>query len=213
MALPIPAFYTTTGAILTEKVFGSVQAGEYKPAGSSGYEFRLYNAIGSTESNTMTSVKVSIRDDDGGTDEVWVEQHWIQIKSSSGSTGSGIIDDAQTVFTPVGKNKELSVGDIPSGEYRTLFARCAPPTDAEEDSTIEFQLRVTCQQPGTPICNWITGLRGSGVVASTSHPFRMSTGTTGGIIPYEGGYALIYNNEIYHGSSGEFNCSTGSSGT
>ena len=211
MALPSPKFYTSTGLEITTHDFGSVEAGAYKP-GSTGWSFRLYNDYGgSLGSDTMTSVKVSIRDDDGGTDETWVQQHWVQIKSNGGSTG--LTDDAQTVFTAVGKNKELSLGNIPSGEYRTLLARCYPPTDAEENASIEFQLRATFQQPATSICKWITGLRGNGVVATTGEPFAMST--TGGTdpIPYTAGYALIDNNEIYYGSSGTYDITTTGSNT
>lgn len=210
MALPSPKFYTTGDVLITTHDFGSVEAGAYKPD-STGWKFRLWNDKGGTlGSDDMTSVKISVRDDDGGTDEVWTQQHWVQIKSSSGSTG--VVDDAQTVFTAVGKNKELSLGDIPSDEYRTLFARCYPPTDAAEQD-VEFQLKVTYQQPATSICNWITGLRGNGVVASTGDPFAMSTGGSTGTIPYEAGYALIYNNEIYYGSSGSYDITTTGSGT
>jgi len=209
MALPIAGFYTSTGGIITTHDFGSVEAGAYKP-GSTGWSFRFYNAYGSTDSDTMTSTKMSIRGSSGGTDDIWVQQHWVQLKSSSGSTG--VVDDAQTVFTAVGKNKELSLGDIPSGEYRTLYARCYPPTDAAEQD-VDFQLRATYQDPSTSICNWITGLRGNGVVASTGNPFAMSTGGTTGTIPYEAGYALINNNEIYYGSSGSYDIETTGSGT
>jgi len=211
MALPSPKFYTSTGGEITTHDFGSCEAGAYKP-GSTGWSFRLYNDYdGSLGSDTMTSVKVSIRDDDGGTDEVWTQQHWVQIKSDGCSTGS-IVDDAQTVFTAVGKNKELSLGDIPSGEYRTLYARCYPPTDATEQN-VDFQLRVTYQQPATSICNWITGLRGNGVVATTGDPFAMSTGSTGSEIDYKSGYALIDNNEVYYGSSGTYDIATTGSGS
>ncbi|MBA7542721.1 hypothetical protein ES705_35045 [subsurface metagenome] len=209
MANPSPGFYTTTGGEITTHNFDSVEAGEYKPS-SAGWKFRLWNDFGgSKSSDAMTSVKISIRDADGGTDELWTQQHWIQIKSSSGSTG--VVDDAMTVFQAVGKNKELSLGDIPSDEYRTLFVRCYPPTDAIAGE-VDFQLRVTYQQPQTSICKWITGLRGNGVVASTGDPFAMSTGGTTGTIPYEAGYALINNNEIYYGSSGSYDISTTGSG-
>lgn len=211
MALPVPGFYTSTGGVITTHDFGSVEAGAYKPD-STGWSFRLYNALGSTDSDPMTSVKMSIRDTDGGIDEIWTQQHWIQVKSDGSSTGTGMVDDAQTVFTAVGKNKELSLGDIPSGEYRTLYARCYPPTDAAEQD-VDFQLRATYQDPATSICNWITGLRGNGVVASTGTPFAMSTGGTSGTIPYDAGYALIYNNEIYYGSSGSYDITTTGSST
>ena len=210
MALPSPKFYTTGDVEITTHDFGSVEAGAYKPD-ATGWKFRLWNDFGGgLSSDDMTSVKISVRDADGGTDELWTQQHWVQIKSSSGSTG--VVDDDMTVFQAVGKNKDLSLGDIPSGEYRTLYARCYPPTDATEQD-VDFQLRVTYQQPQTSICNWITGLRGNGVVATTGDPFAMSTGGSTGTIPYEAGYALINNNEIYYGSSGSYDISTTSSGT
>lgn len=210
MASPIPGFYTSAGGAITTHDFGSVEAGQYSPD-STGWSFRLYNAYGSTGSDDMTSVKVSVRGSSGGTDETFVEQHWIQIKSSSGSTG--VVDDAQTLFTPVGKYKELSLGDIPSGEYRTLYARCYPPTDAVTQN-ISFKLRATCQQPATPISSWITGLAGQGIVYTTGYPFLTSTGgTTDGTIPYNDGYALIYNNEVYYGSSGSYTVSATGDGT
>lgn len=211
MALPSPGFYTTGDvAITTVRDFGSVEAGAYKPD-ETGKIYRLYNDYGgSLGSENMTSVKMTIRGSSGETNRIWVEQHWVQIKSDGGSTG--LTDDAQTVFTAVGKNKELSLGDIPSDEYRTLYVRCYPPTDAEEQD-LAFQLRATYQNPQTSICNWITGLRGNGIVASTGDPFAMSTGGTTGTIPYEAGYALINNNEIYYGSSGSYDISTTGSGT
>ncbi len=210
MALPSPSFYSTGDIEQTYKNFGNCEAGAYKPD-ATGWKVRLWNAKGSTGSvDDMTSVKISVRDADGGTDQLWTQQHWIQIKSSSGSTG--VVDDAMTVFQAVGKNKELSLGNIPFNQYRTLYVRCYPPTDAIEGE-VDFQLRATYQQPQTSICKWITGLRGNGVVASTGDPFAMSTGGSTGTIPYEAGYALINNNEIYYGSSGTYDCSTGSSGT
>ena len=212
MALPSPGFYTSTGGTITSHDFGACEAGAFKPD-STGWSFLIYNDYGSSlGSDTMTSVKLSIRDDDGGIDEIWTQQHWIQLKSDGSSTGATITDDAQTVFSAVGKNKELSIGDIPSGEYRIIYARCYPPTDAAEQN-VAFQLRITYQQPATSICNWITGLRGNGVVASTGNPFAMSTGGTTGTIPFELGYALVYNNEVYYGSSGSYDISATSTGT
>ncbi len=209
MALPSPKFYSTGDIEQTTHDFEDCEAGAYAPD-STGWKVRLWNdKDGTLGSETMTSVKISVRDIDGGTDELWTQQHWIQIKSSSGSTG--LVDDAMTEFQAVGKNKELSLGDIPSDEYRTLYVRCYPPTDAIEGD-VGFQLKTTYQQPQTSICKWITGLRGNGVVASTGDPFAMSTGGSTGTIPYTAGYALINNNEIYYGSSGTFDCSTGTDG-
>jgi len=210
MALPSPEFYSTGDIEQTTHDFEDCEAGAYAPD-STGWKVRLWNdKDGTLGSETMTSVKISVRDIDGGTDELWTQQHWIQIKSSSGSTG--VVDDAMTEFQAVGKNKELSLGDIPSNQYRTLYVRCYPPTDAIEGD-VDFQLKTTYQDPQTSICKWITGLRGNGVVASTGDPFAMSTGGSTGTIPYDAGYALIYNNEIYYGSSGSYDITTTGSGT
>jgi hypothetical protein len=204
MALPSLGFYTTGGVAVTTHDFGSVEAGAYKPD-STGYKLLLYNDYGGTlGSDDATSVKITVRDVDGGTDELWTQQRWIQAKSNGCSTGVGMVDDAQTAFTAVGLNNELSVGDILSGEYRTIYSRCYPPTDAAIDD-VDFQLRVTHQQPATPIAKWIVRNSFNAVVPTTGDPLAMSTGgSTGGTIPYTAGYALVNDNEIYFGSSGSY---------
>ena len=206
MALPSLKFYLTTtgGTPVTTKDFGSVEAGAYKP-GSSGYKLLLYNDYGGTlGSDDATSVKITVRDADGGIDELWTQQRWIQAKSYGCSTGVGMVDDAQTVFTAVGLNKELSVGNIPSGEYRAIYSRCYPPTDAAAQN-VDFQLRVTHQQPATPIAKWIMKNNFNAIIPTTGDPLAMSTGgSTGGTIPYKAGYALVNDNEIYFGSSGNY---------
>jgi len=202
MALPSLGFYTTGGVVVTTHDFGSVEAGAYKPD-STGYKLLLYNDYGGTlGSDNATSVKITVRDVDGGTDELWTQQRWIQAKSNGCSTG--LTDDAQTVFTAVGLNKELSVGDILSNQYRTIYSRCYPPTDAAKQN-VDFQLRVTHQQPATPIAKWIVRNKFNAVVPTTGDPLAMSTGgSTGGTIPYSAGYALVNDNEIYFGSSGSY---------
>ena len=204
MTLPSLGFYTTGGVVVTTHDFGSVEAGAYKPD-STGYKLLLYNDYGGTlGSDPATSVKITVRDVDGGTDELWTKQRWIQAKSNGCSTGVGMVDDAQTVFTAVGLNKELSVGDIYSNNYRTIYSRCYPPTDAATQN-VDFQLRVTHQQPATPIAKWIVRNKFNAVVPSTGDPLAMSTGgSTGGTIPYSAGYALVNDNEIYFGSSGSY---------
>ena len=206
--LPIITFRTTTGEAVTTHDFGSVDAGSYKPD-SSGWEVRIYNDYAAAGSEDATSVRVNVRGSTGGTDEVWCEQHWVEVKSYGCSTG--ITDDAMTTFQPVGTNSPLGIGDISSENYRTLFIRVNSPTDAEEQN-VALQLICTYQNPQSSITKWITGLRGNGIVASTGDPFAMST--TGGTasLPREGGYSLIDNNEVYYGSSGSYDISTTGSG-
>ena len=60
-----------------------------------------------------------------------VSEKWLEIKSD-GVVGSGIIDDAQSVFTPVGGDPQtggLAIGAIPSGTARQLHCRVNIPAD------------------------------------------------------------------------------------
>ncbi len=200
--LPKISFRTTDGTEVTSHDFGNVEAGAFSPD-SSGWKVRIYNDYAGDGSEDATSVKVNARGSSGGTDEVWCEQHWVEIKSNGYSTGStGMTDDAMATFQPVGKNAPLSIGDIASEGYRDLYVRVNAPTAAQEQD-VALQLIATFQDPQTAITKWITGTRGNGIIATTGSPFATSTGgSTDGTIPYNGGYALIYNNEIYYGSSG-----------
>lgn len=60
-----------------------------------------------------------------------VSQKWLELKSN-GVVGSGITDDAQSVFTPVGGDPltgGLSIGAIPSGTARQLHCCVNIPVD------------------------------------------------------------------------------------
>jgi len=211
MALPKLSFRTTTGGEVTTHDFGSVDAGNFTPD-SSGWEVRLYNDYDADGRDTATSIRVNVRGSTGGFDETWCEQHWVEIKSNGYSTGStGMTDDAMTVFQPVGKDAPLSVGDITSTGYRTLFVRVNAPTNAQEQN-ISLQLVATYQDPQTAITKWITGIRGNGVIPTTGEPLQISTGSIGSELVYKDGYALIDNNEIYYGSSGTYDIETTGSG-
>jgi len=58
-----------------------------------------------------------------------VSEKWLELRSS-GVVGSGITDDAQSVFTPVGGDPQtggLAIGTIPSGTARQLHCRVNIP--------------------------------------------------------------------------------------
>lgn len=209
--LPKLSFRTTTGGLVTTHDFGNVDAGSFAPD-ASGWEVRLHNDYEVDGRDSAQSVRINVRGSTGGIDEVWCQQHWVEMKSYGYSTGStGMTDDAMTVFQPVGKNSPLSVGDIQSEGYRTLFIRINSPTSAEEQN-ISLQLVATYQDPQSAITKWITDISGNGVVPSTGDPFAMSTGALVNTIYHTGGYALINSNEIYYGSSGSYTLSTTGTG-
>lgn len=205
--LPSLRFYNPAGD--TEQLihdFGNCDAGAYKPD-ANGWEVWIWNDKGgSLDSDDMTSVKISIRDADGGEIKIWTKQHWVEIKSY-GVTGSGIVDDAMTLFQSVGLNKPLSLGDIPSNCARRLFIRCYPPTDAEEQN-VSFQLIATYQKPSTSIMKWLTGLFGNGVVNMGNKLEVTDNAGDDSVIDIASGYALIDDNEIYFGSTQTHTIST-----
>jgi len=205
--LPSPKFYNPAGDTeQTTHDFGSCEAGTYKPD-AVGWEVWIWNDKGgSLDSDNMTSVRISIRDADGGEDELWTKQHWAEIKSF-GVSGSGIDDDAMIEFKSVGLNKELSLGNIPSNCARKLFVRCYPPTDAEEQS-VSFQLKVTYQKPAISICKWLTGLFGNGVVNMGNKLVVTDNAGDDSVVDIASGYALIDDNEIYFGSTQTHTIST-----
>jgi hypothetical protein len=119
-----------------------------------------------------------------------------------------IEDDAMSDFQSVGLNKELTVGDIPKGCYRILYVRCHPPTDAIENPTVTFQLRVTHQEPSSSICKWITGLFGDGVVNTGNKLLVTDNAGADSVVDIASGYALIDDQEVYFGSSQSHTIST-----
>jgi len=140
--LPIVKWYdsTDTTEYTTAHDFGSCDAGSYKPD-SAGLEVHLYNDKAGAGSDDMTDVRISVRDADGGEDEIWTKQCWIEIKSIG---GTATVDDAMTAFV------ELCLGDIQSTKYRILFIRVHTPTDAEEQN-ITFQVRAKYQDSATDL--------------------------------------------------------------
>jgi len=139
--LPKPTFWNSSE---TEEVtiisFGDCDAGTFKPD-TNGLEIHLWNDRDGEGRDTMTPVRIAVRDPDGGVDEVWTKQKWIEIKSNGVGGGDGIEDDAMTAFIKVGPNYNLCLGDIPKERYRKLFVRLHTPTDAEEQN-ISFQIKV-----------------------------------------------------------------------
>jgi len=148
---PKPKFYdsTDTTEYTTPYDFGNCDAGSYRP-NSAGLEIHLWNDKDGEGSDTMTDVRISVRDTDGGENEVWTKQCWFEIKSIGTGGGSGIDDDAMTAFVKVGLNHELCLGDIPKERCRKLFVRLHTPTDAEEQN-ISIQLRAKHQDSETDL--------------------------------------------------------------
>ncbi|MBA7544755.1 hypothetical protein ES705_37116 [subsurface metagenome] len=105
--LPVLRFYDPAG--VTEQTthnFYNCDAGAYKPD-ANGWEVWIWNDKGgSSGSDDMTSVKISIRDADGKEVKIWTKQHWVEIKSygvsSPSNTFIGANVDTGTEIITVG---------------------------------------------------------------------------------------------------------------
>jgi len=117
--------------------FGNCDAGGYAPD-STGVIIHLWNDKDSAGSDDMTYIRLSVRDSDGNEVELWTTNRWIEVKSNG---GTATVDDAMTEYKQIGKNHPLTLGDIQSGKYRTLYIRLHGPTSAVEGN-IALQLIV-----------------------------------------------------------------------
>ena len=131
---PVVQIYDAADTVVVDLLsLGLLKPGEI----SAEFIILLWNSKNQTDpSLTMTQLYVTATLADGtysgGGDAdgaEMVSQKWLEIKSS-GVVGSGITDDAQSVFTPVGGDPltgGLAIGAIPSGAARQLHCRVNIP--------------------------------------------------------------------------------------
>ena len=139
MALPSPKFYNPAGDTeQTTHDFGNCDAGFYKPD-SNGWEVWIWNDKGgSLNSDDMTSIKISIRDNDGREDEVWTKQHWIEIKSNGVDSP---FDEFATTDVDVSTEKITIDIDIPTGK-KIRFTTTGTLPDPLVIDTTYYAIRV-----------------------------------------------------------------------
>ena len=66
---------------------------------------------------------------------------WFKVRSN-GAAGGGIVDDAESSYTPIGTAVGHEVGDIPSNCARYLYLRCDVPSDASSCAAVSIVFRV-----------------------------------------------------------------------
>jgi len=99
------------------------------PASPPEVETYLYNRKGKTCNYTASDIKIfltnSNKETSGGSNyqgQEIIDDNLIEVKSN-GVIGTGIIDDSQSNYTPIGKEDYLSIGDIPVDCARRLYFR------------------------------------------------------------------------------------------
>ncbi len=128
----MPSWFDEGGASLESIITGLPKTG----AVSAVVPLRLWNAHGGEIALKMANVKITVALDNGGYSggtypqgQEVVDGKWIELKSS-GIVGTGITDDSQSAFTPIGgppASGGLSIGDIPANSARIIFLRLNVP--------------------------------------------------------------------------------------
>jgi len=212
---PNPEIYNAADdAEITAINFGTGDAGGYRPD-ADGTEYHIWNdKVAVLGSSKMTSVKITVRDDDGQELEPLTYQQWVEIKSTTieaGEDGDGVgdeVDDNMADFQPVGGSVYLAIGDIPSDCYRIIFVRVNLPTSALE-AGVTFSLYVTNQEPSSPIsADWITTLFGDGVAYIGDKLEVTDNAGDDSKIDIASGYALINGITVYLSASQTYTIST-----
>lgn len=214
MADPNPSIWNDDDSQeITAINFGTGDAGTFRTL-EAGVEYHIWNDKGRVlTSSDMTSVKVTVRDDDGLEVENITIQKWVEVKSTTvhagadGGSISGVSDDNMADFQPVGKEGYLNIGDIPCDCYRKVFFRINIPTSALE-AGVTFKIYVTNQQPSSPIAKWITGLFGDGVVWTGDKLEVTDNAGADSKIDIAAGYALINDIEVYLSKAQTYTIST-----
>jgi hypothetical protein len=140
--------------VVGSPVFESLLFGLKKSGEVSGeFAVDLWNNRNGTEKLlSMGDVRISVALLDGsytggGFEEgqEMIDEKWLEAKSN-GVTGSGITDDVQTVFTPIGGDPSiggLAVGDIPTGTARRIHFRLNIPVNVDTPFSLYPALKVS----------------------------------------------------------------------
>lgn len=193
--------------------FGTGDAGTFR-ALEAGVEYHIWNDRENIlTSSPMTSVKITVRDDDGLEVENVTVQKWVEVKSLTihdGADGgdyaaAGLTHDNMADFQPIGKDGYLNMGGISFDCYRKIMIRVNIPTSALE-AGVTFTIYVTNQQPSSPIAKWITELLGDGVAPIGNMLEVTNPAGADRDIEIASGWALINSLEVYYGATQTYTC-------
>ncbi len=155
MANPVIRFWEfDDSAEAPTKTFAACDAGAYEPAADPWWKIKIWNDKGGTEGSIKaTSVRVTVRDTDGGTDELWTKQGWIEVKSDG---VQGAADATIAVGDVDFANDKMTVTiDIPTGEEIKFTTTAADLPDPLVVGTLYYAIRVdaTHIQVATTLAN------------------------------------------------------------
>jgi len=155
MALPVIRFWEfDNSAEAPTKTFAACDAGAYEPAAHPWWKIKVWNDKGGTEGSIKaTSVRLTVRDSDGGTDELWVKQGWIEIKSD-GVQGAADATITSAADIDIGTD-EITVNlDIPTGEeIRFTTDNTLPPPLVAGTTYYAIRVNATTIMVATTLAN------------------------------------------------------------
>ena len=200
MANPNLVIYNSADdTVITAINYGTGNAGDILPA-SSGTEYHLWNDKGKVlTSDPALNIKARVRDSDGAEIDPVTVQKWVELKSTTISTGTGggskvgYIDDNMSDFMPTGGNSYVTIGDIPYDCYRKLYLRVnLPPGTPLSANT--FSIIFDYQDPSAGIATWITGVHGNGVVPTGNKLAVTDSTGADSVVDVASGYSIINDN-------------------
>ena len=142
MALPKIRFWEfDDSAEAPTKTFAACDAGAYEPAAHPWWKIKIWNDKGGAEGSVKaTSVRLTVRDENGGVAELWTKQGWIEIKSDG---VQGASDDDIVVGDVDFANDKMTVTiDIPTGEAIKFTTTVADLPDPLVVGTLYYAIRV-----------------------------------------------------------------------
>jgi len=126
-------------------VFGIEFPGQtLNPADPPSIELHLWNNKDASIEKTASGIEIKVLnylktttgEDNYGGQEV-IDDDLIEAKSD-GIVGSGIVDDGQVAYTPIGAATSLSVGDIPINCARKIFFKLQSQVGTTTEEAIFF---------------------------------------------------------------------------
>ena len=155
MALPVIRFWEfDDSAEAPTKTFAACDAGAYEPAAHPWWKIKIWNDKGGAEGSVKaTSVRLTVRDTNGGTDELWTKQGWIEIKSDG---VQGVADATIAVGDVDFANDKMTITiDIPTGEEIKFTTTVADLPNPLVVGTLYYAIRVdaTHIQVATTLAN------------------------------------------------------------
>lgn len=122
-----------------------VGVGTYYECNNATGEIKFGDGVHGSIPEDLAEIEIDYTPDKASYGKEWAPDKWMKVKSL-GVIGTGIDDDLDGAFHPIGNGEEHSVGDIPSDCARKLFFEIDTPKEAEPSGgSIAVKVKISYQ--------------------------------------------------------------------